>query len=227
MTVLISYQGGSGGDLLTASLNKIQLNFDQSNFVRVKDFNLKDIKFETVADLHKFTSEKSWSYLSTHDFDLLFNCSVSWINIDVTDSATKELCILRQMKIQRLNIEVDNNSHWYQIIKSLCNNAKYLEAADYWFNRARNRWLSEMDHRILANVPQRINFNKVFSDDFYDSIVKQGYTIPLLKDNHAKWLQKNSANSWSKESTLAVMADKLSQMDWTQTSGVVTYNGSQ
>jgi hypothetical protein len=226
MTVLISYQGGTAGDMLTASLNNIELNFDQSNFVRVKDFSLKDIKFKTVADLHKIVAEKSQEYLSTHEFKLLFDSGLRWINIEVTDPTTKELCILRQMKIQRLNIAVDPNSHWFQIVKTLCNKAKYLDAADYWFSRARNLWLTEMDHRIITNVPKRINFNKLFSDDFYNSIVQQGYDIPALKDNHAKWLQKNLADSWSKESTLDSIADKLSQMDWARTSGIVTYNGS-
>lgn len=226
MTTLVSYQGGSAGDLLTASLNNIQLAFDQLNFVRQPDFTLKGKLFKTVDDLTAAISEKPYTYLSTHEFNFLLNTNIDWVSIEITNPEIQELCILRQMKIQRLFIEVNPLSHWFRTTKTLCDSGEYIEAADYWFSQARNLWLTEATHRLNTQVPKRINFNSLFSDNFYDSIVAQGYSVPALKENHSRWLQKNSASTWSKESTLQTMALKLSQMDWHATSGIIRYNGS-
>lgn len=225
----ISYQGGSAGDLITASLNGIKLNCNQVARVQSTDFSLKNKNANTLENIQKISSTILWPYISTHEFSLFLGSSLSWITLEVTDPDIICVCIFRQMQLQRLRIKVEESSFWFQTVKSLCRAKKYQAAAQYWFTQSQNIWMTNLEYRQQhrQQATYCINLNKLFDKTFpYSFQLQMPHTDgSMLKENHELWLEKNHPGIWSKQLTIDAMTKKLEKMDWTMTSGIVEYFG--
>jgi len=217
----VSYLGGSGGDWFSKSLNGYEVSLKgqtQENTDSLKPYELQ-IKNGSVDFLKIIETFKN-EYISTHLFDYLLDRRCSIISIVVDDQNTQNKIILRQMSLQRLNIKVDHQQTFFKIVKNLCQNQKFEQAADIWFNMAKKLWLDQMAQRIDAST-DRLNFNHLFDKKFAKSIRQQGWThnIELIEKNHSIWLEKN--HSFSINHTLEKMVVKLKTMNWSQNSGII------
>jgi hypothetical protein len=225
----ISYQGGSAGDLITASLNSIKLNCNQVARIQSTDFSLKNKNANTLENIQKVSSTILWPYISTHEVRLFLDSDLSWISLEVTDLDIIYVCIFRQMQLQRLRIKVEESSTWFQTVKSLCRAKKYQAAAQYWFTQSQNIWMNDMEYRIRnrQHATHCINLNELFNKKFAQQLQAQLPTmdISMLKVNHELWLEKNHPGIWSKQLTIDAMTNKLQQMDWTTLSGFIEYGG--
>jgi hypothetical protein len=226
--VLISYQGGSGGDMITSSLNDLTIAHHLKLAINNNDFNLKP--FEPFYDLRTLTDiaeSMPCRYLSTHELKLLYEYQGLVINLVVSDPKVRRTIVLRQMYLQTLKIQVDPDSIWFQIVRSYCNNGKYLKAAKYWLAQAESIWNSCMDLRLLTQHKhiQNISIDSLFTTDFVAEFVNQlgAPNMSRLQSNHAIWLDKNHQDKWCLDSTLESMSRKLEKMDWSQESGIIIF----
>lgn len=229
---LVSYQGGSGGDMITASLNNLSILMDSEGCVINKDFNLK--VFEPFCDhtaLIKISQSKPFDYLSIHELALLNRYHGKVINLIVTDPEVRQTIVFRQMYLQHLRIKVDDNSDWFQIVKTYCKKDKFFSAARYWFTRAESIWNRDMDFRLSTrrNHIQNVSINTLFSRNFMSEFVKQldVPNIDRLYNNHKIWLDKNYQKKWYLNSTLKSMCQKLEKMDWDQESGIIYFKNAR
>lgn len=225
----MSYQGGSGGDMIAASLNDISIVMNSHNWVANKDFSLKRFEpFDNVADLIKIAQSQSFAYLSTHALSLLDQYPGKVINLVVTDPGTRRTIVLRQMHLQTLKIQVDDHSTWFKIVKTYCKKNNFLAAAKYWFTRAESIWNNDMDHRLDTHRDhvQNVSIDTVFTTDFVSDLSAQIHVPNLdrLRSNHINWLDRNHPAKWTLDSTLESMCQKLAQMRWGQRSGVVRFS---
>jgi hypothetical protein len=224
----VSYQGGCAGDLITASLNKIVLNFDQTVMVKSKDFTIKHIPSATWQQAVDLCAGMPYKFISTHQFDIFCRSDCDCINLIVTDSATQQLCVLRQMFLQRLRISVDPASTWYTVVKSLCNRKKYQAAAGYWFEQARQLWIDNMQRRIACRdqVSCTVDISDLFEENFAMMFQQQApeFDSEVLRWNHKSWLNRNMAQQWTLDYTLQAMSSKLERMNWQQDTGEVVYD---
>jgi len=226
LPTLVSYQGGSAGDLFTASLNQLCLKFQQNRTVQIPNYSIKNSQVRSVSDIHGLVRNLTCQYVSTHEFDLLLGSDLAWINVIVEDPEIQDICVLRQMYLQILRIKVDQSSDWYRIVKSLCLRNKPESAARYWLEQARRLWINDMQKRIAHRhmATTTVNFDQLFHSQFSQDIKQQGFECVVLDENHAAWLEKNPRHFWNEESTVKSMAQKLSAMNWSQTTGVVSYS---
>jgi hypothetical protein len=225
LPTLISFQGGSAGDLFTASLNGITLDFHNQKTAKNPSLTIKNDPVRSAADIQRLIENRKFDYISTHDFDLLLGSNLPWINVVVADPETQNYCILRQMYLQILHIQVDQSSNWYLVVKNLCERNKHRSAAAYWLEQARRLWSSKMQQRIQHQhqATKTVCFDRLFAKDFTHSISQQGIDCETLSHNHAAWLEKNSTHNWNQNATIESMTNKLSQMNWQQTTGWVRY----
>lgn len=224
--IFISYQGGAGGDLITASLNGLQIALNARGVVPEKNFSLKSFEpFDNLSNLIDVAKSMPYEYLSTHEFNLLHTLNSKVINLVVTDPTVRQKIILRQMCLQNLKIYVDYDSDWFRTIKTYCKKHKYLTAAKYWFERAVCLWNSDMDSRLLIqkNHIQNVLIDTLFAEDFPSNFNRQIMTPnkDCLVINHSVWLGKNHSKKWQIDTTLESMCLKLKKMNWDQESGVI------
>jgi hypothetical protein len=226
LPTLISYLGGSAGDLVTSSLNSIELFFDQRPSV-TSDCTIKRNTYHNIDSAVTELQKKSYKYVSTHEFDLFLDSGIDVVSVEITNEQVQNLCILRQMQLQHLKITVDHDSHWYCIVKKLCLADKYTSAATVWFEHARRFWLTQMEHRLsLRNrVSATLDFDQLFEKNFVESLKKSNleFDHELVQQNHSRWLEKNNHQRWQLQHTLESMTKKLTSMDWSKTSGTVEY----
>lgn len=224
---IISYNGGSAGDLFTLSCNGETLH-SLSKLRVVQLATLKDyeglIQKGLPADLDEELSKVSYQYVNTHLLDEIVDKGFNVYNIIIDDPEIQLWTIYRQMQIQKLRIEVNNDHIWFSTVKNYCLNNDYTSAAIYWLVNARSIWLDRMKYRIGFNKSKHLNFNKLYTIDFVDDLVSQGWThnIDLLKNNHMKWLTENSIFSY--QITVNAMASKLATMNWRQLDGWIEYD---
>jgi len=131
--------------------------------------------------------------------------------------------IYRQMQIQKLRIIVNHEHIWFNTVKNYCLENNYNAAAEYWFENAKKIWLDRMEYRIKFDKAKKLNFNKLFTNEFVSDIQHQGWehSLNLLMPNHKKWLTEN--NKFSYQRTIDVMSMKLSTMDWGQKEGWIEF----
>jgi hypothetical protein len=222
---LVSYLGGSAGDMITASLNMIELSFVDKVYVTTNNFSIKDQQLDNITDIGKFLAQTPMTYISTHAFDLILDSTLNWMSLQVTDPDVSHICILRQMQLQRLRIKSDPNSTWYKIVSGLCKKKKYYNAANFWFKKSYDHWMSDMQYRIQvdARVPKSFCLDHLFTNKFVSEWEKKmpEFDLSMLKANHACWLEKNQPAQWTMQSTICTMAEKLSLMEWNQPEGTI------
>lgn len=220
----VSYLGGSAGDMFVSSLNGNILNFKgviASNKNSLKPY--ENLIEANPAELEQVLQKLAPGYVSTHLFSLLVEKGADVINVVITDPVIQEKIILRQMHLQRLEINVAPNETFFKIIKQRCTNQQFKSAAEVWLWFAQQRWQDAMSQRLLDPRTRQLNFNKLFDPTFVDSLKEQGWqhNINILQTNHALWLEKNQ--NFSKEKTIESMSLKLKSMDWLQKSGIIKF----
>lgn len=222
--VLVSFLGGTAGDMFTVSMNGKKIYEQPETF----DFNrstIKSLKFNSILELNRSVNKNSTKFISTHDIRSAIKSDFHNINIIVSDKNVQELCILRQMYHQALKIKVESDSSWFNVVSTYCKNKKFLKAANFWFGSARKLWLDEMAYRttITKNL---LDFSAIFNPEkFIDSLKEQGlnYNLDILMYNYQKWLLKNNEYNFNKKNTIESMAYKLSKMNFNKIQGIVEY----
>jgi len=165
----------------------------------------------------------SQPFVNTHLLDEVVDNGFDVYNIIIDDPEVQLYTIYRQMQIQKLRIIINHEHIWFNTVKNFCLEKDYVSAAKYWFENAKNLWLDRMEYRIKFDKCKKLNFNKLFTDDFVDDLVSQGWThnISLIASNHREWLKENKKFSY--QNTIDTMAYKLSVMDWHQQEGWIEY----
>lgn len=223
--IYVSYQGGSGGDMLCASLNHIDIMMRRPGYVINHAFTIKQHEpFADVEDLEHQANAVKHDYVSTHEFQLLVKAKVPMINITVQDPDVAEVMIRRQMSLQYLRIQADDASHWFQITRGLCQAGRHRSAAQCWLALARQLWHDQMALRLSHTGPN-FSVDRIFDPAFAEISAASMPVLDtdLFRDNHRRWLEKNHRDQWTEHHALESMEHKLKCMDWTQTTGMVRY----
>lgn len=222
---LIGYNGGSAGDFYAASLNGIDISQTQSNRINghTLGFSIKHLDLRHRHEWITLLQSMPWRFVTTHrdlrnDMDL----PVNRINIVITDERVAEICLLRQMMLQHLVIEVDWQSDWYRVVKSLCDRSRFEAAAAFWLKHSRLLWNQQMQQRLTYNAAHQVNFNHLFDHRFVDS-VWIGDWPEVTTNNHRHWLARNQPQGFSESLTISSMAAKLSSMPWQHKQGIIRY----
>jgi hypothetical protein len=153
---LITYLGGSGGDLLTASLNNIQLSFLENTLPTNRfSYSIKQHEDKIITkklDLNSLLSLYKQQFISTHLYNELDNLTNPKISLLCTDEKIIEKIILRQMQIQRLSIKINPQQKFFSIIFSLCKKQLFKQAAKIWFEMSREVWKGNMKNRLKKTL---------------------------------------------------------------------------
>ena len=221
---IISYNGGSAGDLFTLSANKEPLlELTLSRVVQPSTLKIYEgmIQKGIHADLNEELHKIPYKFVSTHLLDEIVDQDV--YNIIIDDPKVQMYTIYRQMQIQRLRIIINHEHIWFNTVKNYCLENNYAAAAEYWFENAKKIWLDRMEYRIKFDKAKKLNFNKLFTSEFVTDIQNQGWehSLNLLSPNHKKWLTENDKFSYQK--TIDIMSSKLSTMNWHQKEGWVEF----
>jgi hypothetical protein len=223
---IISYNGGSAGDMFTLSCNGKPL-LGLTRLRVVQPATLKDyeglIQKGLPANLDEELLKIPYQFVNTHLLDEIVGKEFEVYNIVIDDPEVQLYTIYRQMQLQKLRIIVNHEHIWFNTVKNYCLNDNYIAAAEYWFENAKRLWLDRMDYRIKFDKCKQLNFNKLFTNDFVDDLVSQGWThnLSILVPNHNKWLRENSKFSYQK--TIDMMSLKLSTMNWNQSDGWIEF----
>ena len=229
---LITYLGGSGGDLFAASLNNITLDFEKNLFVDDRSsYSIKQHENKIAAkevDLNHLLMSYTQEFISTHlyhELEMLHNHKISLL---CRSKDTEEKLILRQMQLQNLSIEINYEQKFFPLLLSLCKKQRFEQAAKFWFEMSKKLWQENMSNRLkkTLNNSTKINIDEIFTPWFYDSIAEQKKlsNLGILKKNHHSWLKKN--NQFDYKKTISAMESKLSVMDWAQQTGTIKYKSS-
>lgn len=226
---VITYQGGSAGDMFAAGLNGVAIDFQDREHVQQPPWSLKLKEAKIISgkmDLGSAIRDSCFDFVTTHLFEPLQSLNFHVISIIILDPEATKLTILRQMKFQRLNIEVKPEETAYRLIKSAADRQNWQKAARCWFAMAWNKWHQDQRRRIdnPLHWSRTLNFDRLYEDDFVDSLSNQKFytNLDLIKHNHSAWLSKNLNHSL--ENTLSSMVQKLQKMDWTKQQGLVMYD---
>lgn len=224
---IISYNGGSAGDLFTLSMNGEYLkSLSLSRVIQPATLKVYEglVQKGLLASLEEELNKVKYQFVNTHLLDEVTDKGFDVYNIVITDPEVQLYTIYRQMQIQRLRIIVNTEHIWFNTVKNYCLNNEHTKAAMYWFENAKKIWLDRMNYRLEYNKAKKLNFNKLYTNGFVDDLASQawGHNLSILAENHKKWLVEN--NQYSFEKTITVMASKLKTMDWNQTEGWIEYN---
>ena len=223
---IISYNGGSAGDMFTLSCNgKPLLGLTNSRVVQpstLKNYEAL-VQKGIPAILDEELTNVNYQYVSTHLLDEVIDKGFDVYNIIITDPEVQLYTIYRQLHLQKLRIIVNHEHIWFNTVKNFCLNKEYEAAAIYWFENAKKLWLDRMEYRINFNKTRQLNFNKLFTSNFVDDLINQGWThnLSMLAPNHNKWLRENGKFSYQK--TIDMMRLKLSTMNWNQSEGWIEF----
>lgn len=226
---LISYLGGCAGDLLAATFNGIRPAFAGNHHSVIENKTLGfSMKLEDL-DLQGFIEacqNRSWPWISTHEYRTLVGSGLSWINLVSDDLSVQEACVMRQMLLQHVTILIEPHSSWYKIVSAWCQAHKFDKAANYWFEHSKKLWFDEMQDRKKVQDPKMkmINIDKLFEKSYTDSLIEQSLQVDrdLLRHNHNRWLERNPKNKLDKTQAVTAVAQRLSRMDWTQKQGWIS-----
>jgi hypothetical protein len=223
---IISYNGGSAGDMFTLSCNGRPL-LGLTNLRVVQPSTLKEyealIQKDLPVNLDEELNKIDYQYASTHLLDEIVDKGFDVYNIIINDPEVQSYAVYRQMQIQKLRIIVNHDHIWFNTVKNFCLNKEYESAAIYWFDNAKKIWLDRMAYRIKFTKAKQLNFNKLFTNDFVHDLTIQGWThnLSMLVPNHNKWLRENGKFSYQK--TIEMMRLKLSTMNWNQSDGWIEF----
>lgn len=223
---IVTYVGGTAGDLFTYSMNGTHLcalsGLRVDNPATLKTYELKLKKGEDV-NLSDELDNLNYLFVSTHLFDdFVHSNNINLLSVVVTDPDVQLKCIYRQMQLQRLRIIVNDTHEWFNIVKNHCLKGNQYDAATYWFDNAKKLWLDAMNRRINCQI-KTLNFNNLFDSTFTENLSKQKWStnLDILETNHKFWLLKN--NEFNYNTTIETMANKLRTMNWHQDSGWIEY----
>jgi len=223
---IISYNGGSAGDLFTLSCNGNPLlglkNAKVSQPATLKNYEAliqKDIPASLDTELLNIVHP----FVNTHLLDEVVDKGFDVYNVVITDPEIQLYTIYRQMQIQKLRILINTDHIWFNTVREFCLKKEFILAAEYWFANAKKIWLDRMEYRIKFDKCKQLNFNKLYTTDFVDDLKNQGWThnISLLASNHKEWLKVNKDFSYQK--TIDIMSYKLSTMNWHQIEGWIEF----
>ena len=223
---IISYNGGSAGDLFTLSCNGNPLmslkNSRVTQSATLKNYEAL-IQKGLPASLDEELKVISHPFVNTHLLDEVIDKGFEVYNIIIDDPNVQIYTVCRQMNLQKLRININHEHIWFNTVKNFCLQKDYISAAKYWFENAKKLWLDRMEYRINFDKAKKLNFNKLFTDEFVDDLINQGWShnISLIESNHKKWLKENQ--NFSYEKTIDAMAYKLSTMNWHQQEGWIEY----
>jgi hypothetical protein len=223
---IISYNGGSAGDMFTLSCNGKPL-LGLTNLRVVQSSTLKDyellVQKGIPANLDEELLKTPYQFVNTHLLDEVIGKGFDVYNIVMDDPEIQLYTIYRQMQIQKLRIIVNHDHIWFNTVKNFCLNKEYESAAIYWFANAKKIWLDRMEYRINFTKTKQLNFNKLFTSNFVDDLISQGWThnLSMLVPNHNKWLREIGKFSYQK--TIDMMRLKLSTMNWNQSEGWIEF----
>lgn len=214
----ITYLGGSGGDMFVTSANGCSLTLErgfqtQTNSIKQHEHLIE----QTPEKLLELANDLRPGYVSTHMFSQLIELDVDLISIVIQMPEIQDQIILRQMYLQKLRLDVKPDQTFFKIIKKLCFDHEYDQAAKVWLHMARQLWRNSMQIRLANTKIKSLNFDKLFDNDFVDSLVQQGWNvnIDVLENNHQEWLLNNP---WLTETdTLRLLSQKIKTLDWTST----------
>jgi len=223
---IISYNGGSAGDLFTLSMNGEPLKeLTLSRVVQPATLKIYEglVQKGLPANLEEELNKITHNFVNTHLLDEVTDKGFDVYNIIITDPEIQLYTVYRQMQIQRLRIIVNTEHIWFNTVKNYCLNNEFDKAAEYWFENAKKLWLDRMNYRLQYNKAKTVNFNKLYTSDFVDDLASQHWThnLSILAENHKKWLAENSQFSFEK--TINIMASKLKTMNWNQSDGWIEY----
>lgn len=227
---LVTYLGGSSGDMFTASLNNIRLDFSKKNLVgNVKhSYSIKQHENKIIMeklDLSNLLMSYKHKFISTHLYHELDTLPNHKILLLCKSEDVGEKIILRQMQLQHLSIEVNHEQKFFLLVLSLCKKQKFEKAAKIWFEMSKKLWQENMRNRLKKNLKNStpIYIDKIFTSQFYDSLVEQKklFNLGTLKENHYQWIKKNNQFNYNK--TISAMSSKLAVMDWSQQKGTIKY----
>jgi hypothetical protein len=216
--------------MFAAGANGIAVDFSQTQCVRQPLWSIK--KQESLIkngnlDLVDTILRCGFDFVTTHIYQPLTKTKLAVISIIISDAHAVETTVLRQMSLQVLSIEVNANETAYRLIKSAVDQRRWYTAAKTWFAMARTQWMNDLQCRIRNPLPgcTVLHFDRLYHDDFVDSLRQQGFGINLdqIKHNHEHWLRNNLDHTL--DSTLRSMAMKLERMDWNRLDRV-TYDQS-
>jgi len=226
-STVVTYLGGSAGDMFAASANGIIIDFGDSNAVSRPAYSLKDLESLIVSgtiDLARAVNDRPFDFVTTHLYRELIPLGLPTITITISDQRTMELTVLRQMQIQTLKITAKHSDTAYRLIKNAVDRQDWPKAARIWFAMAERKWYHDHKFRLDHPLPgtKTLDFYRLYHSDFVDTLRTQGFGINLdiLEKNHSAWLSRNLHHN--RESTLASMAEKIRCMDWNQQDGYVT-----
>lgn len=210
----ISYLGGSAGDMFTASANGILLDENSFGHLQTNQHAVQDIPYSikqherdiisgSVA-LEQLIQPLPWPYISTHLYSELPD---NKINVVVSDTTTFDQIVYRQMQLQALQL-ANHSGTFYTIIDLLITKGQYSKAAVVWFDFAQKHAREKMQQR-LRDTNSKLDFSKLFSQDFVESVQSQGWNMHLdiLHKNHSNWLARQP--EFSKELAILSMEKKL------------------
>jgi len=223
---IISYNGGSAGDMFTLSCNGKPL-LGLTNLRAIQSSTLKDyealVQKGLPANLDEELLKTSYKFVNTHLLDEVIGKGFDVYNIVIDDPEIQLYTIYRQMQIQKLRIIVNHEHIWFNTVKNFCLDNKYEAAAMYWFENAKKIWLDRMEYRLNFTEARQLNFNKLFTSDFVDDLISQGWehNLSMVVPNHNKWLREIGKFSYQK--TIDMMRLKLSTMNWKQPEGWIEF----
>jgi len=198
MTTFVSYLGGSAGDMFTASCNGIDLT-DTDGFRHRKIITASN-KVYTIKhqdncirsgeiSLDKAIADVPFEFVSTHLFNEL--CDNKVLNIIVHDKQVLDRIIQRQMWLQRLTLKKDDgNIATY--VYNLCLAKQFINASKFWFAFSKKIAIDRMADKIQSQRYQKLDFSKLFTNDFVGSLNDQHFTTNtgILELNHNAWIQR-------------------------------------
>lgn len=231
---LITYLGGTGGDFIATCCNNFKsvglrdtAIVDSSKFaftIKPYETQLKH-QPEKLADL--IAGFKN-PFITTHLYRSLKPLGLPVISLVVNDKDMQEVFILRQMRVQWLQLDKSTKDlSIYSVVKNYCLKGNFEKAAKFMFEFARKRWLTNQDYRLnnpLLNSTV-VDVSNIFSSEGFLKIINE---LPITDesrvsavDKHRIWAQKQPELSY--KDTIDHMTEKLSKMDFNNPGSVVQY----
>lgn len=218
--------------MFAAGLNGVEIDFSTKENVSRPSWSIKSQEPQITGgqlDLVQAANSAQFNFVSTHLYESLRTYPFPVINILILDPQTTELIILRQMKLQILQIEINPHETAYRLIKAAVDQQQWVRAARLWLAMAHKTWQHDRLHRIDHPLPNAaiLVFDRLFHSNFVDSIRRQMSSLPNLESiafNHRHWLQQNLNHNF--DTTIYHMARKLRCMDWSRTQGRIIYDQS-
>lgn len=193
----ITYPGGSGGDLLGATCNGIELNYDSFyhtehgiGYLRVPPYTIKKSDRFVQRGLIELTDVADavpYQYLTTHLIDELVDYPVYNVVIDNPDSVLD--IVYRRLILQIHYIDNDGNA-LVKLLTKLCSEKKYQQAADVFlhFYTRETQELNQKRQTTPYKHAVHLDFSDVFQPGFVPANLAEQHR-ELFRYNHNVWMQ--------------------------------------